>query len=176
VAQLNGRVDERGLTLTELAVVMILGTMIMAGLVGFYLSSQGLWLDASTQAITQREASLVATAVRDSLRKSGKASETASPDSLHEQLSLYRLESDAVPYYCFWWSSSDSLIHSGTHVGAPDAGPMIVSSAERFQVQVRQDAAGHTLGARVSLRLRTAAGNVVEAGTFAVTQNSDAAR
>src|SRR5262249_34679905 len=73
VAQLNASRNERGLTLTELAVVMILGTMIMAGLVGFYLSSQGLWLDASTQAITQREASLVATAVRDSLRKSGKA-------------------------------------------------------------------------------------------------------
>ena len=45
---------------------MILGTMIMAGLVGFYLSSQGMWLDASTQAITQREASLVAAAMRDS--------------------------------------------------------------------------------------------------------------
>src|SRR5262249_32619505 len=38
--------DERGLTLTELAVVMILGTMIMAGFVGFYLSSQGMWLDS----------------------------------------------------------------------------------------------------------------------------------
>ena len=47
--------NERGMTLTEVAVVMILGTMIMAGMVGFYLSSQGLWLDASTQAITQRD-------------------------------------------------------------------------------------------------------------------------
>ena len=62
--------NARGLTLTEVAVVMILGTMIMAGLVGFYLSSQGLWLDASTQAITQREATLVAAAMRDSIRKS----------------------------------------------------------------------------------------------------------
>ena len=176
MAQLNPALNERGLTLVELAVVMILGTLIMAGLVGFYLSSQGLWLDASTQAITQREASLVATAVRDSLRKSGKAIESPSPDSLHEQLSLFRMESDPAPYYCFWWSSTDSLIHSGTRVGAPDAGPMIVSLADRFQVQVRRDALGHTLGARVSLRLRTAAGNLIETGTFAVTQNSDAAR
>jgi len=164
------------MTLTELAVVMILGTMIMAGLVGFYLSSQGLWLDASTQAIAQREASLVASAVRDSLRKSGKAIESPSPDSLHEQLSLYLAETDAVPYYCFWWNRSDSLIYAGTNVGARDAGPMIVSPADRFQVQVRQDGLGHTLGARVSLRLRSGTGNTIEAGTFAVTQNSDAAR
>src|SRR5262249_5071477 len=133
-------------------------------------------LDSSTQAIMQREASLVATAVRDMLRKSGKAVETASPDSLHEQLSLYRRESDAAPYYCFWWSATDSLIHSGTNVGAADAGPMIVSRAERFVVQVRQDAAGHTLGARVSLRLRSASGSAVETSTFVVTQNSDAVR
>ena len=39
---------EAGLTLTEVSVVMIIGTIIMAGLVGFYLASQGLWLDAST--------------------------------------------------------------------------------------------------------------------------------
>ena len=102
--------------------------------------------------------------------------ETAFPDAQHEQLSLYRAESDAAPYYCFWWSSTDSLIHAGTNVGAADAGPMILARAERFLVQVRQDAAGKTLGASVSLRLRSPTGSFVEAGTFAVTQNSDAAR
>ena len=40
MATVNVARDERGLTLTEVAVVMVLGTLIMAGLVGFYLSSQ----------------------------------------------------------------------------------------------------------------------------------------
>src|SRR5262249_57306890 len=103
-------VRDRGLTLTEVAVVMILGTMIMAGLVGFYLSSQGLWLDASTQAITQREASLVASAVRDSVRAAAEAKVLSVPDSLHQQLALYRRKGDPVPSYYFWWDASDSLI------------------------------------------------------------------
>ena len=71
------RRSEAGLTLTEVAVVMIIGTMIMAALVGFYLASQGLWLDASTQAITQREATLVASAIRDKVRAAGRGCDGA---------------------------------------------------------------------------------------------------
>ena len=156
---------ERGLTLTEVAVVMILGTMIMAGLVGFYLSSQGLWLSASTQAITQREATLVTAAMRDSIRKSGEARSSVSPDSLHEQLALLRHPGDPTPYYYFWWSASDSLIHSGASVGGPGSGPMIVSHAERFQVQANANTV------RVDMRLRSASGEAVEASAFAVMQN-----
>ena len=104
--------DERGLTLTEVTVVMVLGTMIMAGLVAFYLSSQGLWIEASTQAITQREASLLTAAMRDSIRQSGSAVATPSPDALHQQLSLFR-PGASTPYYYFWWEPTDSLIHAG---------------------------------------------------------------
>jgi hypothetical protein len=157
--------NARGLTLTEVAVVMILVTMIMAGLVGFYLSSQGLWLDASTQAITQREASLVAAAMRDSIRKSGWAVASSSPDALHEQLALYRRKGDAAPYYYFWWSSADSLLYSGMSIGGTGSGPMIVSRAERFQVFATD------LGVRVDMRLRSASGDVVEAGVFAAMKN-----
>lgn len=156
--------NARGLTLTEVAVVMILGTMIMAGLVGFYLSSQGLWLDASTQAITQREATLVTAAMRDSIRKSSSAMVSVSPDSLHEQLALTN-PGGSVPSYYFWWNASDSLIYSGTRVGGPGSGPMIVSHAERFQVT----AVGATV--RVDMRLRSASGDFVEAGALAVMQN-----
>ena len=160
--------NARGLTLTEVAVVMILGTMIMAGMVGFYLSSQGLWLDASTQAITQREATLVAAAMRDSIRKSNWAKAIASPDSLHEQLSLYRHSGDTVPYYNFWWSPTDSLIYSGTRVGGAGSGPMIVSHAERFRLVATYQAV------RVDMRLRSASGDFVEVGAYAVMQNRDA--
>jgi hypothetical protein len=157
--------SERGLTLTEVTVVMILGTLIMAGLVGFYLSSQGLWLEASTQVITQREASLVTAAIRDSIRKSGKVLVSASPDSLHQQLALYAAPDDHVPSYYFWWDAGDSLIHSGTQVGGPGSGPMITSHVERFQCVDSPKAV------RVDLRLRSAGGDLVEAGAYAVKQN-----
>lgn len=161
----RGTHPERGLTLTEVVVVMILGTLIMAGLVGFYLSSQGLWLDASTQAITQREASLVAAAVRDSVRKSGKAEVASVPDSLHQQLALYRSGTDTVPYYCFWWDAGDSLIHAGSSVGGAGSGPMVLSRADRFQISKSSSAV------RMDLRLRTANGSAIEVGTFAVFMN-----
>ena len=157
--------DERGLSLTEVTIVMILGTLIMAGIVGFYLSSQGVWLDASTQAITQREATLVTAAMSDSIRKSGKAVVSASPDLLHQQLALFRLRTDTVPFYNFWWNSADSLVYSGTSVGGPGSGPIIVSHAERFQ-SIATNAA-----VRVDLRLRTAGGEFVEAGVLAVLKN-----
>jgi hypothetical protein len=157
--------EEVGLTLTEVTVVMIIGTMIMAGLVGFYLASQGLWLDASTQAITQREASLVTAAIRDSVRSAGYAKASSVPDSLHQQLALYRKPKDSTPSYYFWWDPGDSLIHAGPSIGGPNSGPMVVSKAERFQVESNSQAV------RVDLRLRSATGSAVEVGTFAVFMN-----
>ena len=154
------------MTLTEVVVVMILGTLIMAGLVEFYLSSQGLWLDASTQAITQREATLVTTTIRDSIRVSASDVVSASPDSLHQQLALYS-GNDPAPYYCFWWNPADSLIYSGRSTGAVGSGPMIISHAERFQFLDSRQAV------RVDLRLRSAGGDVVEAGAYAVKMNRD---
>lgn len=159
------RLAETGLTLVEVAVVMIIGTMIMAGLVGFYLASQGLWLDASTQAITQREASLVAAAIRDSVRAAAKADALPVPDPQHQQLALYRRVDDPSPSYYFWWDPSDSLIHAGSMIGGAGSGPMVVSRAERFQL-VSTDKA-----VRMDLRLRSASGSAVEVGTFAVFMN-----
>lgn len=160
--------DERGLTLTEVAVVMILGSLITAGLVGFYLSSQGLWLDGSTQAITQREASLVASAIRDSVRRSGRAWASDSPDPQHMQLALYRTaneKDDPIPYYYFYWNSADSLIHAGPTVAGPGAGPIGSSRATQFHFEATAD------GVRMDLRLLTATGNRVDMGAFAVFKN-----
>jgi len=161
------RRSEAGLTLTEVAVVMIIGTMIMAALVGFYLASQGLWLDASTQAITQREATLVASAIRDKVRAAGDAVASPVPDALHQQLALYNKAGDLVPSYYFWWNPSDSLIHAGPTIGGANSGPMVTSVAERFQVT----ASTSTRAVRVDLRLRSATGNTVEVGTLAVFMN-----
>ena len=166
----RARRDQAGLTLTEVAVVMIIGTMIMAGLVGFYLASQGLWLDASTQAITQREASLVASAIRDSVRAAGWADASSSPDVLHQQLTLYRKAGDPVPSYYFWWDPRDSLIHAGPTIGGSSSGPMIGSRADRFQVTSSTTNSGDRV-VRVDLRLLSATGSAVEVGTFAVVMN-----
>jgi len=165
VSRRRTRRRERGLTLTEVTVVMILGTLITAGLVGFYLSSQGLWLDASTQAITQREASLVAAAIRDSVRRSAMAEVSLSPDSLHHQLALFKSASDPAPFYYFWWNPSDSLVHAGTSVGGAGSGPMGVSRAERFQFMESNEAV------RMDMRLRTANGGGVEMSAYAVFKN-----
>ncbi len=159
----DSRRAERGLTLTEVAVVMILGSMITAGLVGFYLSSQGLWLDGSTQAITQREASLVASAIRDSVRKSRSAKVSSAPDSLHQQLALFGHDG-SEPYY-FFWSPTDSLIHAGRSPGGAGSGPIGGSRATRLQFDASDK------GVRMDLRLLTATGNRVDMGAFAVFKN-----
>jgi prepilin-type N-terminal cleavage/methylation domain-containing protein len=157
----------RGLTLTEVVVVMVIGTLIMAGIVGFYLSSQGVWLDSSTQVITQREASLIASAIRDSVRKSGKAIVSQVPDSLHCQLALYADESKATPSYYFWWNPGDSLIYSGTSIGGAGSGPMGVSRAEKFQFVASEE----KKNVRMDMRLRTGSGEAVEMSAFVVIKN-----
>lgn len=57
------RHGERGVTLTEVMVVTILASIVMVGLVSFYISSQATWMDASTQALTQREGTLLLQAI-----------------------------------------------------------------------------------------------------------------
>lgn len=161
------RPGERGLTLTEVAVVMILGSLITAGLVGFYLSSQGLWLDGFTQAITQREASLVASAVRDRVRQSAKAEVSDSPDPQHMQLALFRSRGDATPYYYFYWNATDSLVHAGPTQGGPGSGPIGTSRATLLQF----DKSDETGAVRMDLRLLTANGARVDIGAYAVFKN-----
>ena len=156
--------DERGLSLLEVTVVMVLGGMITAGLIGFYLSSQGLWLDGSTQAITQREASLVASAIRDSVRKSSRAEVAPSPDAQHQQLALFR-HGEATPFYYFYWNPDDSLVHAGPNVGGAGSGPIGASRAARLQF-IKTDEA-----VRTDMRLLTATGNRVDIGAFAVFKN-----
>lgn len=159
------RRGERGLSLLEVTVVMILGTLITAGLVGFYLSSQGLWLDSSTQAITQREASLVAATIRDQVRKSSMATVSPSPDALHQQLALYTAADPTTPYYYFWWNPADSLIYAGSSVGGAGSGPMGLSRAERFTCLASPSAV------RMDMRLWTANGSTVDMSAYAVFKN-----
>src|SRR5258706_10357166 len=53
------RLDQRGLTLMEVRIVVVLASLVMLALLGFYINSQATWNDASSQTITQRELTMV---------------------------------------------------------------------------------------------------------------------
>ena len=123
--------SERGLTLTELTIVMVLAVLVMAGLVGFYLSSQATWVDGSAQAITQREATSLVDDMSDSVHVAASASVFDSPDSLHQGVVLY--DKDGIEFYRFFWKPADSLVHEGSSV-SDDRGPSARSAVTRFQL------------------------------------------
>lgn len=155
--------DERGLTLTELMIVAMIGVLVLLTMGGFYLQSQATWLDASSQSITQREATMVGQAIADSVRSCNSAAVAFTPDPAHCQLALCKFGS-VTPSYYFWWNPVDSLIHSGTDTGAGDQGPMLQSKVERFAVSANRTlvtadlstraATGQTIGLSVSAVMR----------------------
>lgn len=160
--------NERGLTLTEITIVAAIGLLVLLGLGGFYLNSQATWIDASSQSITQREATLVIHAIADSARASGGASALAVPDAEHGQLHLFRMDEatgmlETTAFWTFWWSSSDSLVYNGPSPG--NGGALVSSKADRFRVIVD----GNLV--QVALRMRSATGQMVEVSTSALMRN-----
>jgi prepilin-type N-terminal cleavage/methylation domain-containing protein len=154
--------DARGLTLTEVMVVLVLATMVMSGLVGFYLSSQSVWFSGSSKAIAQREASLVLKSISDRARPDSVAiaSATANPNFWRLDLVPYgKLPSDST--YSYWWDPADSLIHEGYKSPTlVDRGPMLRSKVERFQISVSGQMVNIT-----SLRVHTTQGDRIDLAT-----------
>jgi hypothetical protein len=157
--------DERGLTLTEVTIVAAIGLLVLLGLGGFYLNSQATWLDASTQSITQREATLIAHAIADRARESRSAIVTPVPDAEHAQVAFFAPGSGTTADWCYWWNPGDSLVHHGPDPANDDRGALGSSKVERFRVEA--DAAM----VRVALRLRSATGQRVEFSTSAFMRN-----
>jgi Tfp pilus assembly protein PilW len=121
--------DTRGLTLTELVIVMALATVVILGLTTFYFQSQTTWLDGSTQALAQQDATLITEDLGTWIHQSAIASVNTA-DPLHHQLIL--LQSDGVTEaHRFQWDPTDSLLEEG--LGAALA-PMSNSKVMRFQV------------------------------------------
>jgi prepilin-type N-terminal cleavage/methylation domain-containing protein len=127
------RDPERGLTLTELMVVIVLASVLMTGLVVFYLNAQTIWLDTSAQAITQRELSL---AVR-TIARHARVAKTAT--FFGGQLELRPAVANADSNLYFWLNPDDSTLHAGyldnTDVAQQDLGPVIQSKVTVFGVQ-----------------------------------------
>lgn len=152
--------DQSGLTLTEVTIVAVIGLLVLLGLGGFYLNSQATWLDASSQALTQREATFLIEVIGDAARSSDGVIGHPIPDADHGQL---QLQFPSGPDMYFWWKPADSLVHSGTDMVNDDRGPMLDSKVERFRVDKLSDDY-----VKVSMRLRSATGSRVEVafGTF----------
>lgn len=158
----RSRHPERGLTLTEVTVVVVLATLVMTGLVGFYLNSQATWMDGSAQAMTQREATLVLEAIRHRARSSGVVTVALTPDADHCQLNLTPYGAPPESTYSYWWAA-DSSLHEGYRNVGEDRGAMTVSPVLAFRV----GAVDSQLVFVRLLRLRTSQGQVVSVSTTA---------
>ena len=163
--------DQRGLTLTELTVVFVLATILMSGLVAFYLNSQGTWLEGSSQSVSQREVTLVLASISTRARAAKSVTVSGSPHAFI-QIDPAGLTTSAPveSTYFYWWSAADSLIHEGYRIPVVvDRGPMLQSKVELFQ-------ASSTLSLLniQNLQVHTAEGERISMGTQAAILNAGA--
>ena len=126
----TSRRHERGLTLVEMAVVMALAALVVMGLIGFYISSQSTWMDGSTQALAQRDATLLVETISERVHRAASCVIIDSPDAQHQSLALH--DGSGNQMWQFWWGEGDSLVHQGPGSG-DDQGPVVVSRVTRIQ-------------------------------------------
>jgi Tfp pilus assembly protein PilW len=157
---------ERGITLTELTIVMVLAALVTVGIVTFYLNSQSLWLDASTQAMTQRDATLVLEAITADARPAAGAIVLADPDTLHQTLVLYEDPGKTVERSRFAWNAEDSLIHYFSGPATTARGPLASSKVLRFQLETND-----TLVTVRELWMYSSTGQPVEIASTVVMNN-----
>jgi len=109
--------------------------MIVMGMISFYISSQSTWMASSTQALAQRDATLLIETISDRVRVAHTAQVIDSPDSLHQGLVLFDIDPFTqvlVERWRFWWAA-DSLVHQGPGLN-DDRGPAVASRVTRFQL------------------------------------------
>jgi len=148
----SGAAGQRGVTLTELTIIGVLATVVMLALTGFYLNSQRMWMDTSTKAMAQRDATLIVETLR---RRVHEANECAvgTEDAIHNSLTL-SYKSD--PTLLFFWDSADSLIHieqNGDDLGA-------VGQTRVLRFELSKDGLNHMVDLTL-LEQRTATGDTV---------------
>jgi len=147
---------ERGLTLTELVIVGLLAIMVMMALTAFYINSQQVWVDGSTQAMAQRDGSLLVEALRRRVHEAQQASVvTNTPDSLHDQLSLLYASGNPISVD-FRWNPTDQCVHVIEN-GSTDRGAIADTPVSRFRLTTLNA----TMVELTQLELRTANGDSV---------------
>ncbi len=156
---------QRGMTLMEVTIVTALAALVVLGLIGFYISSQSTWMDGSTQAIAQRDATLLVETISNRVREAAYAVVTSVPDSVHQTLTLHR--SDGSALVAFWWTDGDSLVLQGPSAGGSGT-PVVTSKVTRFQF----DTPANMVAVRL-VELRAGDGQLVRLASAAKLYNGD---
>ena len=147
---------EGGSTLVELTVVIVLASIVGLGLVAFYLNAQATWLDASAQAITQREGTLLIADMSANIRPGNRVQLSNNPDAQHQMIQVF--DADNNELYRYWWDSSDSLIHRRNH--GVNLDPLGQSKVQQFALS-----GGAPLVQLTNLEMRSAHGQTVRFAT-----------
>ncbi len=165
---MRARTAERGMTLTEVTIVFVLASLVMTGLITFYLNSQAVWMDGSAQAISQREATLVIEAISARARRAD--STIVTPGTPYVQVHLRMPGSPPESTYSYW-VAGDHRMHEGYLSGSlnVDRGPMLMSEVECFSAH-----ADPALLHIDSLRVKSASGSQITLATAAALQNRGA--
>jgi hypothetical protein len=123
------------MTLIEVTIVMALAALVVMGMVSFYINSQSMWMAGSSQALAQRDGTLLIETISDRVRAAALAEvQPVAPDPLHQTLILRN--QDGLETWRFWWNGGaldDKLVHQGPDAGH-DRGPVVASPVTRFQL------------------------------------------
>lgn len=157
--------SDRGLTLPEIMVVVVLAGIVTLGIVGFYLTSQATWIEASTQAMVQRDATTLVEGITRETRRAGSAIVSPIPPD-NSSLTLYD-RNFATELMQFTWDPVDSLVK--VVVAGVDMGPAVSSTVEHFQA-VLDDTFPLV---HLDIRLRGPTGDVVKIATAIRMYNAD---
>lgn len=112
-------------------VVIVLAGVVTLGILGFYVNSQATWIDASSQALAQRDATLLVEILSDRAREASSFMILpSSPDSSKQMVLLF--DQNLVESSRFTWELGDSLVHLWQ--AGVDKGPVITSVVEEFKL------------------------------------------
>jgi len=121
-----------GFTFTEVTIVMVLAGVVTLGLVTFYLNSQIMWTDASTQVLAQRDATALFELMRHDAQEAAKAEVVpVSGDSLNHLVIFYDRKN--IETHRFFFEPADSFVHYGDSTST-DQGPVVPTKVERFHL------------------------------------------
>jgi prepilin-type N-terminal cleavage/methylation domain-containing protein len=122
----------RGFTLAEVMVVIALAGVVTLGLVAFYLNSQAMWLESSSQALAQRDATLITELVTNDVRRAASFDIDSTIASSHV-LTLFDSSHNQIGQW--QRGDQDSLVHrvvDSLNV-VQDYGAVATSVVEQFR-------------------------------------------